>query len=520
MKNVILPILKNAQINGTKAAIVDCSGGVNKNYSYLTLVRHVEAFAKELKRQGYGKGDRIIVFIPMSYETYVAVLSVLYIGAVAVFIDAWVDGERLSDSIGITNPTAAIISNKLGKSYSIPDYVKQIDCSMMCCSRLTKSDDLLLLENMEDEDEAIFTFTTGSTGIPKAARRTHGFFMIQHQILSKYLGHKPDEINMVTFPIFLLSNLLSGITSVIPSFNPAEPSNVDCGWVSLNVRSLGVNSMTGSTALFEKLSSYIMSGGEKISLRQITIGGSPVFPSIAEKLCKAFLGTDIRVIYGATEAVPISMNSMENIYRANMANGLPVGKIVDEIYLKVIKPYDGAIKVDNEEHLDSYTVRNGEVGEIIVAGPHVLKGYVNNQEADRINKIFDGERLWHRTGDAGSTDGQGNLTFFGRVKNRICVKEKVIYPLPVENILLGVEDIGFAAVIQLGEKIMAVLELLKNQEIFQDGIMEKIKKLDIGYIDEFFVMDKIPRDPRHNSKANYEELKKYFSKAENSLTGT
>jgi olefin beta-lactone synthetase len=511
MSNVVLHILRNADVSGEKCAIVDCTNGINK-FSYRELICDVQAFATKLKHFGYGKGDRIIVFIPMSYDTYVALLSVLCIGAVAVFLDAWVDNDRLLDTIMVTTPKAGIFSRDVVKKHTIPDGIRKIVYDIVkndCCKDHTE---WILPEEVGAEDDALFTFTTGSTGVPKAAKRTHGFFLIQHGVLSKYLDHQSNEINIVTFPIFLMSNLLSGITSIIPLFNPVEPSNVDCEWLNNNIQIFKATSLTGSTALLEKFSKYALMCSKKINITKIIIGGSPVFYAAADKFREAFPEADIRIIYGATEAVPISMNTVDMITLANSSYGLMVGKVIDEICVKILKPYDGPIQVTTTSQLDSYTLPCGEVGEIIVSGVHVLNEYVNNSEANQNSKIFDGERLWHRTGDAGALDNKNNLTFFGRVNHRFHIPGKpVIYPLQVEASLLNINNVKFAAVIHTGNKIIAFIELFEIEYGFKERMVNNAKASGFNFIDDYVIVDRIPRDPRHNSKADYLKLKKHVS---------
>src|SRR5262249_45615201 len=76
------------------------------------------------------------------------------------------------------------------------------------------------------EAPALITFTTGSTGEPKAAVRTHGFLLAQHRVVSETLGLRPGEVDLTTLPMFVLANLASGVTSVIPDADLRRPGSI------------------------------------------------------------------------------------------------------------------------------------------------------------------------------------------------------------------------------------------------------------------------------------------------------
>ena len=83
------------------------------------------------------------------------------------------------------------------------------------------------LEPCALDTPAIITFTSGSTGEPKAAVRTHGFLAAQHRALVESLALVPGEVDLCTLPIFLLANLASGVTSVIPDADLRSPGTID-----------------------------------------------------------------------------------------------------------------------------------------------------------------------------------------------------------------------------------------------------------------------------------------------------
>ena len=150
-------------------------------------------------------------------------------------------------------------------------------------------------------------------------------------------------------------------------------------------------------------------------------------------------------------------------------------------------------------------LESGKIGEICVEGKHVLKEYYNSYEAQRLNKIHYQGQIWHRTGDAGYFDNDGNLFLMGRIKNRFEHNGKEIYVFPIENALLEIDGIEIGTVLKRNDKIIFVVET----KISQQKIEQELKSRNFEF--DKLVITKIPRDPRHNSKIDYDKLKNIIS---------
>ncbi len=411
--NIIQSFIENARINPGRAAIVfhDKKNG-DAAISYGTLLDEVEQTAAKLLRRGIKKGDRVVVFIPMSPDLYRTVLALFYIGAVAVFIDAWGSVERINQACETARP-AGFIGTPRAHLLRLFSRLRKIPVSIMEPPLFTfgrggkPQGKPSHPDTATDDAEALITFTTGSTGRPKAARRTHGFLRLQHQALSRSLSLSDDDVDLTTLPIFLLNNLALGITSVIPRFNPARPGNIAPPLIIDQIRRLGITSSAGSPAFYEGLAEHIIKSGERVSLRKLFVGGAPVYSANARMFRDAFPGADITAVYGSTEAEPISKLPIESILNADVMEGLPVGKIVRGLEVRIIRPVDGPVEPSGKKGLREFLVKKGETGEIIIQGPHVLREYLNSPDEFCLNKIIDGDKIWHRTGDAGKSGSRG-----------------------------------------------------------------------------------------------------------------
>ena len=352
------------------------------------------------------------------------------------------------------------------------------------------------------DDTALITFTTGSTGLPKAANRTHQFLWEQFRILKAEIGATPSDKCVSTLPIVLLSILGTGATAVIAEFNQKKPHLLDSNKMLTFLKKEAVQLLIASPFFIEQLAK-----NKQIklpSLRKIMTGGAPVFPHIAKLINNAFPDSENIIAYGSTEAEPISTINMQLLTDQffSMENGLAVGKPHPEIQLKIIKITDQSIALD-KYGWKKWEVNAGEIGEIVVTGPHVLSSYHNSDEAFRLNKINDEGTIWHRTGDSGRIV-DNVIYLLGRCSSLIVEKDKVISQFIIEQQLGQIEGVNIGTMISInGEKHIFI-------ELEQHGIESEIRKQIVEYaidFDEVKFIDKMPRDPRHFSKIEYQKLR-------------
>ena len=103
---------------------------------------------------------------------------------------------------------------------------------------------------------ALISFTSGNTGEPKAALRTHGLLLSQHRAIEQNLALVPGEVELVALPIFVLANLASRVTSIIPSVDLRRPDRIAPAPVVAQIRDLGATRTAASPAFYERLADY------------------------------------------------------------------------------------------------------------------------------------------------------------------------------------------------------------------------------------------------------------------------
>ena len=485
-----------------KIALVDRDGST---LTFVGLAVQVEATAAYYRSKGIGKGDRVLVFVPMGIPLYRCILALFRIGAVAVFLDEWVSKERLEVCCRLAKCKAFIAPLKLRAMALLSKEMRHIPIWLGTSLKTTNNKQRTTNDKrLTTNDTALITFTTGSTGIPKAADRTHGYLTAQFTALVDKIRPKESDIDMPVLPIVLLLNLGTGVTSVIADYNSRKPETLDTEKIWAQVRKWKCNRITASPYVIEKLAEDRTHRVDADGMRIFT-GGAPVFPDQAKKMSEGFRGASIQIVYGSTEAEPISSIFADELARREneLERGLPVGKPYHGTSVRILPVTNEAITATSESALQQLALPAEQVGEIVVSGDHVLRHYIDNPEAEQLNKIFIGDNVWHRTGDAGFTGKNGELYLCGRSSTLIRdANGKLLAPFLWEGWFRSVHGVSAGTVLQREDMILAVLEVKVNAD--RDAISATVNA---RYpFSKLIFVERIPRDPRHFSKIDYGKL--------------
>jgi olefin beta-lactone synthetase len=516
--NIAALLADRAARHPDRPAIIEGRGRRRKVLSFAGMADRVARFAGGLAERGLAPGDRAVLFVPMSGDLYVALLGVLHAGGVAVSLDAWAGRDRLDSAMATARPRAFIGSPRAHWLRLLSPSLRRVPIAVMAgpwpLTLERATGEAAPIADVHPDDPALVTFTTGSTGRPKAAARSHAFLLAQQRVLARHLRLREEDVDMPPLPVFVLNNLALGVTTVLPDFDPRRPAEIDPAAVLAQMVDEGVTTTSGSPAFYDRLTAHASRRGVRIPVRALFTGGAPVFPPLARSLEAAVEG-EVHVLYGSTEAEPIAALTAVELERASVAGGamgVCAGRPVPEIELRIIRPMDGPVRA---EDLPFLVVEVGEAGEIMVAGEHVLRGYLNDPEAEALAKVRDGDRVWHRTGDGGVLDDQGRLWLLGRVGQRVTRGDRTAWPMAAEARALTVSGVRHAAYLGLRAgsparpgALEAVLCLEVDREARDQGLGGRVG-VALGDIpvDRLVLMERIPRDPRHASKTDLARLR-------------
>lgn len=504
----------------------------HQQISYGDFTNGITSLSAGLAGLGIHKGDRVVIFLPMGVLMYQAMFAVQRLGAIAVFLDSWARRAQLGASAAGVDPTA-MISHQAAFDLieAVPEFARMAMCIIAGpgddarytarLEQLLQSTAYCPLAPVAGNDTALITFTTGSSGTPKGANRTHRFLAAQHRALAQTLDYSVSDQDMPAFPIFSLNNLASGVTTVIPALNLAAPSARDNAALTAQMLHEPISCATLSPSMLNSVSQYCREQAITLNLlRRVVTGGAPISRDNVRDFMAIAPGAEVLVFYGSTEVEPMAHIAGSEMLAQPVAEdpdiietGVNVGHIEANLRYIFIRIITGPISL-RETPWSALEVHPGAVGEFVVSGEHVCRDYYNNPAAFQQTKIVDEDgTVWHRTGDLARLDQAGYLWIVGRSSNVIRRGDSYLFPVQAEVLLKRVAGVRQAAFLglpdpELGERAVAALELLPGGHdlpALRREVQRVLEKNNIP-LDALYVVESIPLDPRHFSKVEYGTL--------------
>ena len=502
--NLVSLLIERAQRHPERIALAEAT----RTVTYGELARRVAAGAGHLEALGLKRGQTILVFQPVSIELYEFLLAAFHGGLRVMLADPSAGRDFLSRCCQRLMPDAFFGSWKAQCLRMSVREMRGIGLAIRSGgwfpgAQPWRTDGAPAdLVAVDDQEAALVTFTSGSTGVPKAALRSHGFLLAQHRALSRALDFEEGEVDLVTLPVFVLANLASGLTSVLAATDLAKPGTPDAAAISAQCGKFRVTRCAASPAFFEGL----LAGGLP-RFQKLYTGGAPVFPDLLRRLGDALPAASIYAVYGSTEAEPIAHfhGDEDAAILTRRGGGLCAGVPVAEIKLRIIADQSGT-----PLNSPGPVIEAGQVGEIIVSGEHVLSGYLGGI-GDEETKIHEDGRVWHRTGDAGWIDARGRLWLLGRCAEKLPAypaadglpTEAMRYPFAVECALREIfPEIRMAALTWEERRTLVVGKMCAGEE--QRAISASAE---IFGMERVIYLKALPLDRRHNAKIDYPALR-------------
>lgn len=330
------------------------------------------------------------------------------------------------------------------------------------------------------DDPAVMIFTSGTTGLPKAAVLSHKNFIANVDAVSKVLHLEEGKFLLGVLPFFHSYGLTAGLF-----FCALHGLKLDMhmrfipGPVLKSIVEKKVAYIALVPSMYGLLLRQIRHEGAELGfIRECISGGAPLPRGVAAAWHEG-VGVEILEGYGQTEAAPvISNNRQDAIRRGTVGHVVPGGEV--QIW-------------DDEGN----PLPPGEVGEIVYRGPNVFLGYYNNPEETAKTITKDG---WLKTGDFGEMHEEGYLVITGRKKELIIVAGENVYPPEVENVVSEVSGVVEVAVVAgfddtRGEFVRACVVPFKGNE--EQGVPpadhEELEKKILERCRERLAPYKVPR---------------------------
>ena len=528
MANVVDYLRRASERASDRRALVM---GEGRSITFRALWERVDRLGAGLKQAGLEPGQRVILMVPMSIDLYVAMLAVLKMGAIGVFVDPWIGRRQIAAFSAFAEPHGWI---GVGRSHllrlmdrrlrAIPITVTTARTLGFTHARWTlgklgqAAGDGRIYEATED-DPALVTFTSGSSGVPKGANRTHGFLRAQHEALAACFPYRDEDVDMPMFPVFALNNLATGITSVVPRMDFRRVAEVDGAAILEQMTRHAVTTCTASPPFFDRLVEALAASPARPALRRILTGGAPVTREQVRTWRRAWPDTEITVAYGSTEAEPVAHIDADELLSSASDRkgpaGFCMGRPIEQVEARLIRIHRDPVELAGGGW-GAWQVEPGAVGELVVTGRHVGRDYYRNPDAVRLNKITapDGS-VWHRMGDTGYFDDGGRFWLVGRVHSTIVRDGAPVHPQLVEQAARADETrIRRVAAVglpdgRLGQRVVVVVELETappDPAQVESEVRDRLARAGLPCDEVRVTTEPLPVDPRHNSKIDYEAL--------------
>ena len=487
---------------------------MGRKVSYEELYISSEKFAYILQRKfGVEKGDKVALYLPNTPQFVISYYGALKAGAVVtpasplytaeelsrqlnnseakvlVAIDLFTDNvEKAVKDSGVEKVVYTGIDDYLPgvKAFIYRTFMKKVkpkidnDVRFQFKKLLAETDGKAEKPDIDPkEDLAALMYTGGTTGIPKGAMLTH--YNIYSNILQidawLFRGRKKQDVFVGLLPWFHIYGqtavmnfgiFSAGTIIVIPKLDIKDLLN--------SIQKYKANVFHGVPTLYAYLINYPeISKYDLRSIEACISGAAPLPVSVAEKF-EEITGGKLREGYGLTETSPVThVNPIYGKYKFGSI-GLPV-------------PNTLAAIADPEKDV---FLPPGEVGELVVTGPQVMKGYYKMEEENRQVFFEKYGYRWFRTGDMAKMDEEGYFYIVDRKKDLIKYKGYSVYPREIEEVLYRHEAVKEAAVIGVPHEEYG--EVVKAFIVLKDEYKGRVSEEDIiKYAREHLAPYKVPK---------------------------
>ena len=468
-------------------------------------------FANLLFARGVKKGDKVAILLVNCLEWLPIYFGVLKAGAIAVPLNFRYTSDEIKYCLDLAEADILVFgSSFIGRVEEIADEISKNRLLFYVgegCPSFAEHYDRLTANcsssspniKITDDDDAAIYFSSGTTGFPKAILHNHASLMHAAKVEQNHHSQTKDDVFLCIPPLyhtgakmhwfgsFLVGGKAVLLKGVKPEFILDTVSREHCTIVWLLVP-WAQDILDAIDRGDVKLSNYELS-----QWRLMHIGAQPVPPSLIERWKKVFPNHQYDTNYGLSESIgPGCVHlGVENIHKVGA-----IGKA----------GYGWSVKIIDE---NGNTVKQGEVGELAVKGPGVMKCYYHDPKATA-ETIHDG---WLFTGDMAQEDEDGFIFLVDRKKDVIISGGENLYPVQIEDFLRSNPAIKDVAVIglpdkRLGEIAAAIISIKPECTCTEDDINNFCQKLPRYKRPHRIIFAEVPRNP--TGKIEKPKLRKIY----------
>ncbi len=434
-------------------------------WSYADLDRAAAELGRALSDAGVRRNDRVLILAENCCSAVAALFACSRIGACAMPVNARQTAGEVGRVIEHTQPAAVLLAS--ASSSDAAEHSRRLDAIHldgafgalhMACPYPSDPDPNL-------DDVAVMLFTTGTTGAPKGVMLTHENLCFAGRSSVELRGLTGDDVIYGVLPITHVFGLASVVTAAICAGALVRLEARFSAVSTYEALNSGITLFSAVPQMHALLMQYTKEQGHdrlpNNTLRYASSGAAPLDPAWKRE-AEAFYGIALQNGYGMTEctaAVSMSRNALGD-------PDISVGPPIPEVEIRIDQMVEGG---------------GDGVGEVLLRGPNVMKGYYRNPDATLA--AFDG--VWLRTGDLGQFDERGHLHIVGRCKELIIHGGFNVYPPEVETALndhaLVVQSAVVGRVVDGDEKVVAFVQVADDSGLTEAELLDFVADRLAGY---------------------------------------
>jgi len=459
--------------------------------NYLQMNRRVDALAHGLSASGLRPGDVCVLMMPSSMNWALVYYALAKIGALVVPINFLYRHKELAYIFNDAQPQAFIgdgnyLQEPMNVMGSIPGVKIKIaegdslPGDFIALQDLVQGEKPFAVHKTGPEDPFVIIYTSGTTGEPKGAVLTHNALMNDVKAVVGVRYTEPHDVVLSVLPLFHIYGMTHALNiSIHLGLTIRMWRAFDENEVLAAIETEGSTILYAVPTMVNRLVEAASARPpRRSSLRFVISGGASLPVEVLHRFEKAY-GAPIYESYGLTEFSPTCIENPFGRPTRPGSIGLP------------IPPF--RVRIVDEDDRD---VSSGAVGELVVSGSAVMKGYLNKPEATR-ETLRHG---WLHTGDLARMDEDGYIYIVDRKKDMIIRGGYNVYPREVEEVLYAHPAVSEAAVVgvphqDLGEEIAAAIVLKHGTKATADELRQLVRQEVAPYkyprIIQFF--DELPK---------------------------
>lgn len=461
------------------------------SFSYGDIERKVSQLSEKLAQVGFIQGDRVAIYLFNSPEFVVSFLALNCLGITVVPVNPLLKEEEIEHILS-DSQARALLAHRETKIARVGQPVLDLNLELRLDLSLYKFDSLQSADQESSEQDfdstaALIVYTSGTTGKPKGAVLSYANVAFTIESYPHRFCLKQDDMLLGVLPLCHLYGLLVVLAGALKAgCGIVLMKQFDAAEAILLLRSEAVSVLPAVPTMHQFILMELDKEGKDSrleNLRLCTTGGAAMPRDLLVAL-KERLRVPVLEGYALTETTVIATLNPEGDARLGS-----VGTAFPGIEI--------AIEKDGIRSSRSFAKGESEVGEILLKGACIMKGYFNNAAATA-EVIKDG---WFYTGDLGYLDADGYLYIVGRSKELIVRGGMNIYPREIEEVLLRLPAIAECAVVgvpdrYMGERVKAFIVLKGGACLTEDEIKSfcKIHLADYKMPRDIEFLDKLPRN--------------------------